>query len=111
MGLHSGGEKDVKNTWNNKKHKRETHLFLCGFWFRRLNYTAKGTEFVFYFSKVKNEEKQGITRAYDKLLEENKMLKSADNKDAAEKIKSHEKPIDFLAHILYFKDEEKQYTP
>ena len=30
---------------------------------------------------VKNEEKQGITRAYDKLLEENKILKSADNND------------------------------
>lgn len=27
------------------------------------------------------------------------------------KMKSHEKLIDFLAHILYYKDEEKQYTP
>lgn len=45
--------------------------------------------------KQEQEKNKALQEVYDKLLEENKMLKSADNKNAAKKNEKSGKPIDF----------------
>ena len=42
-------------------------------------------------------------------IEHQKLVQAYDQ--VQEKMKSHKKPIDFWAHIFYYKGEKKQYTP